>query len=241
MNPIARSSAAIGSSSRPNVSARWKTHLGVGRPLDVGEQPRVDGEHEVAPQRVEVVDDAVVDEQPAAVAERVAVGLLDRRARSSRARARGTAATRCAREVAQVRVAPGRRDAAVDARARRPCRTSRARSRRRSSSPRPSASAGSGRSVRAGVLKSSSSMSTGCPATPSSDTCRLLGRGRSLRRPPWRGQPSGAWSRPRRCMTATMIAPTIRPRTAEAPVLVSQAPTPPSASSASSSRWWTSS
>ncbi len=46
----------------------------------------------------------------------------------------------------------------------------------------------------------------------------------------------------RRCMTQTTIAPTIRPRMAEARVLVSQPPTPPaepSASCTSSSRWWT--
>ena len=48
----------------------------------------------------------------------------------------------------------------------------------------------------------------------------------------------------RRCMTATTIAPTTSPRIAEAAVLVSQAPTPPTAPSASwtsSSRWWTAS
>ena len=48
----------------------------------------------------------------------------------------------------------------------------------------------------------------------------------------------------RRCMTATTIAPTIRPRIAEAAVLVSQAPMPPTAPSpswTSSSRWWTAS
>ena len=49
---------------------------------------------------------------------------------------------------------------------------------------------------------------------------------------------------PRRWSSATRIAPTTRPRIAEAPVLVSQAPMPPngpSAWSTSSSAWWTSS
>ena len=62
------------------------------------------------------------------------------------------------------------------------------------------------------------------------------------RRPPRRTD-SQCWaSRPRRCMSATAIAPTTSPRIADAVVLVSQAPTPPaapSASSTSSSRWWT--
>ena len=59
-------------------------HLGVGLALDLRIQRRVDGEDEVAFDRGELVDVAVVHEQPVVVAERVAVGLLhgaaDRRA-----------------------------------------------------------------------------------------------------------------------------------------------------------------
>ena len=51
-------------------------NLGVGRARNVGEQRRVDGEHEISSDQVEVGDEAVVDEQPAAVTERVAVCLL---------------------------------------------------------------------------------------------------------------------------------------------------------------------
>jgi hypothetical protein len=50
--------------------------LGIGRALDAGEQLRVDGEQEVPAQAVKAGEEAVVHEEPAAVAERVTVGLL---------------------------------------------------------------------------------------------------------------------------------------------------------------------
>ena len=53
-------------------------HLGVGRPLDLGVERRIDLEREVALHLVEVADVAVVHPEPAPVAERVAVGLLHR-------------------------------------------------------------------------------------------------------------------------------------------------------------------
>ena len=53
-------------------------NLGVGRARDLSEQRRVDGEHQISSHQVEVGDESVVDEQPAAVAERVAVRLLHR-------------------------------------------------------------------------------------------------------------------------------------------------------------------
>ena len=51
-------------------------HLGVGLALDLRIERRVDREDEVAFDRGELVDVAVVHEQPAVVAEGVAVGLL---------------------------------------------------------------------------------------------------------------------------------------------------------------------
>ena len=72
---------ADGSSSSPNVSASRKITSVSVDPTNVREQARLDGEHQVAAHLVEAGQDAVVDEQPAAVAERVAVGLLDRGAR----------------------------------------------------------------------------------------------------------------------------------------------------------------
>jgi hypothetical protein len=74
----------------------------------------VDREHQVALDGGEAVDEAVVHEQPPAMAERVAVGLLDgrpdRRAdvREEQVRLNVTC------ELAQVLVIPGRLDAAED-------------------------------------------------------------------------------------------------------------------------------
>ena len=64
----------------PEGQREVEHHLGVGRALHVGEQLRVDREHQVPPKQVEVRDEAVVHEQPVAAAERVAVGLLHGRA-----------------------------------------------------------------------------------------------------------------------------------------------------------------
>ena len=73
----------------------------------------VDLEHQVAAHRMKAGDDAVVDEQPAAVPERVAVGLLDRRARGRADVREEQRRLDVRRELAQVRVAPRRRDAPV--------------------------------------------------------------------------------------------------------------------------------
>ena len=78
-----------------------------------------------------VVDEAVVHEQPAAVAERMAVGLLDRRPGRRADVGEEQRRLDLGGELAQVAVAPRGRDAAVEARARRARRTSRGRSRRR--------------------------------------------------------------------------------------------------------------
>ncbi len=144
-SPIACSTAAGGSSSRPKVSARIEQHLGVGLALDLRVQRRVDGEDEVALDRGELVDVAVVHEQPAAMAEWVAVGLLhgaaDRRADVGEEQ-RGADV---AGELAQV---AGRSTPVRCCGRRRGCRgrrTSRRRSRRRWSAQRRAASAGSGR------------------------------------------------------------------------------------------------
>ena len=91
-------------------------HLGVGLTLDLRIQRRIDGEDEVAFDRAELVDVAVVHEQPVLVAERVAVGLLhsaaDRRPdmREEQRRADVTG------KLAQVLVVPGRLGAVEDAR-----------------------------------------------------------------------------------------------------------------------------
>ena len=82
-----------------------------------GEQRRVDGEHELPPHRVEPGDDAVVHEQPAAVAERMAVRLLDRRARCRAHVREEQRGLDVGGKLAQVGVTPSRRDAVVHARA----------------------------------------------------------------------------------------------------------------------------
>ena len=79
-SPTARATAAGGSSSSPKVSARKNSVSESVEPSMVGIERRVDRQHEVALDLVEVADRAVVHPQPAAVAERVAVRLLDRRA-----------------------------------------------------------------------------------------------------------------------------------------------------------------
>jgi hypothetical protein len=91
-------------------------HLGVRRPLDVGEQLRVDAEHEIAPDLLQVGDESVVHEEPPAVPERVAVRLLDRRADGGTNVREEQRRLDVTRELAQVRVRPRRRDAAVDPR-----------------------------------------------------------------------------------------------------------------------------
>ena len=91
--------------------------LGVRRALDVGEQAGIDGQHEVAADGMKAAEVAVVDEQPAAMPERMAVGLLhrrpDRRAHVGEEERR----LDVRRDLAQVRVAPGGRDAGVQGRA----------------------------------------------------------------------------------------------------------------------------
>ena len=82
--------------------------------LDLGIQRFADHEHEVPLDRREVADEPVVHPQPAAVAERMAVGLLngrpDRRADMREEQMR----TDVPGELAQVLVIPGRLDAAED-------------------------------------------------------------------------------------------------------------------------------
>ena len=91
-------------------------HLGVGLALDLGVQGRVDGEYQVAFDRGELVDVAVVHEQPTVVTEGVAVGLLhgaaDRRADVGKEQ-RGADV---AGKLSQIAVVPRRFDAVEDAR-----------------------------------------------------------------------------------------------------------------------------
>jgi hypothetical protein len=65
---------------QPEGQGEMEHDLRVRRALDLGEQGRIDGEHEIPPENVEAGDEAVVHEKPAAVTERVAVGLLHGRA-----------------------------------------------------------------------------------------------------------------------------------------------------------------
>ena len=91
-------------------------HLGVGLAFDLRIQRRVDREYQVAFDRRELVDVAVVHEQPVVMAERVTVGLLhgaaDRRP-DMREEQRGTDV---AGELEEVVVVPGGFGAVEDAR-----------------------------------------------------------------------------------------------------------------------------
>ena len=78
--PFARR-RSTGSLSSPKVSARWNIDLRVGCALDRRKERVVDGEHELPLHTRELTDQSVVHPQPAPVAERVRVGLLDRRPR----------------------------------------------------------------------------------------------------------------------------------------------------------------
>ena len=125
--------------------------LGVGRSGDTGEERGVDRQQQISANGLEVLEQAVVHEQPAAVAEGMAVRLLDgashRRANVSQEERR----LDVVRELAQVGVVPSRGHASVAGgvgRGLRP-RTSRSRIRRRWWSRHPSGSAGSRRSARA--------------------------------------------------------------------------------------------
>ena len=90
--------------------------LGVGRSLDLREERRIDGQRQVALHGREVGDGAVVHPEPAAVAEGVTVGLLDRRAgRRPDVREDATGGG-LGGELPQVAVVPGRLGAVVDAR-----------------------------------------------------------------------------------------------------------------------------
>ena len=132
-------------------------HLRVGRSLDRRVE-RGSTARRVAPMSVESARCAVVHPQPAAVAERVAVRLLHRRAGRGPdvgEEQRGADVVRRARAGCG-RSRPGRRcgRAGVSSLV---ARTSRRRSRRRSSSSRPAWSAGSGRSASGPVSGAASS------------------------------------------------------------------------------------
>ena len=61
----------------PECERQVEHHLAVGRAVDIGEQARIHRQHQVAPQVVEPVDEAVVHEEPLSVPEGMAVRLLD--------------------------------------------------------------------------------------------------------------------------------------------------------------------
>src|SRR5215213_10864608 len=89
-------------------------HLRIGRSLHVRIQRLVHGEREIALYQVEVAYEAVVNPQPLFVAEGVAVGLLDGRARGGSDVGEEQRRVYVARDLAQVSVVPGRLDASED-------------------------------------------------------------------------------------------------------------------------------
>src|SRR5215216_6360415 len=89
-------------------------HLGIGRSLHVRIQRLVHGEREIALYEVEVAYEAVVNPQPRRVAEGVAVGLLDGRARGGSDVGEEQRRVYVACDLAQVVVVPGRLDASED-------------------------------------------------------------------------------------------------------------------------------
>ena len=88
--------------------------LGVGRALDLPEERRVDGERQVALDRPEAFQVAVVHPEPAAVPERVAVGLLHRGAGGGADVGEDAPRGDVTGQVAQVAVVPRRLDAVED-------------------------------------------------------------------------------------------------------------------------------
>jgi hypothetical protein len=86
-------------------------YLRIGRSLHVRIQRLVHGEREISLYEVEVAYEAVVDPQPLAVAEGVAVGLLDSRARGGSDVGEEERRVYVARDLSQVAVVPGRLDA----------------------------------------------------------------------------------------------------------------------------------
>ena len=94
----------------PERQREVEQQLGVRLALDRREQRRIDVEQEVALDGEEVVDEAVVHEQPAAVTERVAVRPLDGRAARRADVGEEQRRRHVRRDLAQVRVVPrGRR------------------------------------------------------------------------------------------------------------------------------------
>jgi len=148
--PSVRSSANTGR-ARAECQRQVEQHLGIGRALDVREQRRVDGDHQVTAQQVEAVDEPVVHEEPVAVPERVAVRLLDRTARRRADVRQEQRRLDVRREVGEGSRCPTPARRCGTRRGPRRCRTSRRRTRRRSSSRLPCASEGSARSARAGA------------------------------------------------------------------------------------------
>ncbi len=99
----------------PEREREVEEHLRVGRALDLPVERGVDGEHEVALDLVEVADHAVVHPQPAAVPERMAVRLLDRRARRGPDVGEHERGLDVSRQLTQVAVVPGGLDAVEEA------------------------------------------------------------------------------------------------------------------------------
>jgi hypothetical protein len=86
-------------------------HLGIGRSLHVRIQRLVHGDREIALYAMEVAYETVVNPQPLTVAERVAVGLLDSRARGGSDVGQEQWRLDVGGDLSQVSVVPGRLDA----------------------------------------------------------------------------------------------------------------------------------
>lgn len=100
----------------PEREREMEHDFGIRRSFDRREQPGIDAHHQVAPQRVIAADQAVVSEQPAAAAKRMAVGFLHGRVgRRAHVRDKERRANRT-RGLAQVAVVPGGTHAAIDER-----------------------------------------------------------------------------------------------------------------------------
>ena len=100
----------------PEGEGEVEHRLRVGGALDRGEERVVDREHQLASQQWELADQPVVHPQPAAVAERVRVGLLDRRSRGGADVGEEEVRRDPGGELAQVLVVPRGMDAAVEPR-----------------------------------------------------------------------------------------------------------------------------
>ena len=101
---------------QPEAQRQVEQDLAVGLPLDLGEQRFIDRQHQVALDHGEAVDEPVVHPQPAAIPERMAVGLLNRRPDRRPDVGEEQVRAHVPGELTRVLVIPGRLDAAEEPR-----------------------------------------------------------------------------------------------------------------------------